>query len=511
MTPSRRAVIYTRVSRDDTGEGRSNQRQEADCRTLAKLRGWQIVAVVEDISVSAYSGKKREGWQRVTEMMRSGQVDIVLAWNLDRITRTVRELTDIIALCRETDVGIATVNGDIDLSNDTGKMVATILGAVAEAEVERKGARQKAANAQRRAEGKRWAAGWRPFGYQLDGTIVPEEAVLIREAADQVLRGVPLREIARRWREAGVSTPRSERGAEGWTHHGVKSILMNPRNAGLNTYKGEIVGKGDWEPIIDPNTHTLLVAFLANPQRKTTGANGRIPANLLSGLAVCATCGEKVQGGTVGRTTMVDGRRVATGRRVPVYKCPNNHLSTDRADADRLVVHSFAMAVRFSTQSMQLMPVDLAGNDPDALLQEAEHIRANLTRLSESFAADRITIDQLEAASDPLRARLAEVEHRLSERGSLDAAQVRSLISANMDRFMDMDVREQRAILARCARITLYPKGRGKKKVPIKHQVTMDLVTYDSRGQERIIPALRERPRTVTPVNTTPQRRARAR
>ena len=75
-----------------------------------------------------------------------------------------------------------------------------------------------------------------------------------------MLTGTPIREIARRWREAGVSTPRSEKGANGWTHHGVRAILLNPRNAGLNTYKGEIVGPGDWTPILTEETHIRLIS-----------------------------------------------------------------------------------------------------------------------------------------------------------------------------------------------------------------------------------------------------------
>ncbi|MCW2849306.1 MAG: hypothetical protein JWR90_3280, partial [Marmoricola sp.] len=75
MSTPKRAVIYTRISRDDSGEGRSTERQEEDCRMLARLRGWDVVDVQEDMSISAYSGKKRPGWERVMEMMRSGEVD----------------------------------------------------------------------------------------------------------------------------------------------------------------------------------------------------------------------------------------------------------------------------------------------------------------------------------------------------------------------------------------------------------------------------------------------------
>lgn len=507
MKQSKRAVIYTRVSRDDTGEGKSNARQEEDCRALARMRGWEVVDVQQDISVSAYSGKTRPGWERVLELMRKGEADIVIAWKLDRITRTVRELTNIIALSRETGVSIVTTDGDLDLSSEAGKAVATILGAVAEMEVERKGARQRRANQQRRAEGHRWSSGWRPFGYQLDGTLITEEADLIRVAAEDVLNGTPIREIARRWREAGVKTPRSDKGADGWTHHGVRSILLNPRNAGLNTYKGEVVGKGNWLPIFSEEIHIRLKAKLTDPARRTHG--GRLATNLLSGVAVCGVCGESVIGGTVGRKKRVEGKDVKVGR-VPVYKCPNDHLSTDREQADNLVTSTFQMTVRFNVLSDRIMPIHRTGEDAAALVAEAERLNADITGLARSLAEGRITLAQMEVATAALQAQLSEVERRIAEgmEGERDA---RTLVLENVRRFGEMTTQEKREILARTSQIRLYPKGRGKKNVPVKHQVEMDVVTYNRDGTEKIIPALRERPENAIVVNTEPQPRTRAR
>jgi site-specific DNA recombinase len=507
MQAPKRAVIYTRISRDDSGEGKSNERQEEDCRAFARLRGWEVIDVQHDISISAYTGKARPGWARVMEMMSGREADVVIAWKLDRITRTVRELSDIIQLSRETGVSIATTDGDLDLSNETGKAVATILGAVAEMEVERKGARQKRANQQRRAEGKRWSSGWRSFGYELDGTIIPEEADLIRVAADDVLRGTPIREIARRWREAGIRTPRSAKGADGWTHRGVRSILLNPRNAGLNTYQGEVVGRGDWEPIFAEEVHVRLKAMLTDPSRRTNA--GRVATNLLSGIAVCATCQEPVTGGTVGRTKQVDGRRVTT-ERVPVYKCPNDHLSTDRDAADALVTNVFALMVKFDVQSHQLMPINRQGHDAHALHREAERLEQDITGLAVSLAEGRITLAQMEVATAQMRDRLEEVQRLIAEELEGDI-KAHLLKSENMHRFREMSTAEKREILSRTARISLHPKGRGKRNVPMKHQVEMDLVTHWKTGEERIIPALRERPKGALEVNIERQPRKRAR
>jgi site-specific DNA recombinase len=495
-TPTR-AVIYTRISRDDSGEGKSNRRQEDECRRLTDYRRWDVVGVVDDISRSAYKrGVKREGWQRVLRMVERGEVDVIVVYHLDRVTRNMRDLEDLLDLVQKYGVGTATVVGDIDMTGDMGRMLARILAAVATAEVERKSTRQKDANKQRRAEGLPWQSGWRAFGYELDGTLIPAEAALIREAASDVLAGASLKSIARRWRDLGVSTPRSAKGAEGWTHNGVRSILLNPKNAGLSTYKGEIIGKGAWEPILSEDTHTLLVARLTDPVRRTNG-NGRKAANLLSGIAKCATCEEPVIGGTVGRSVQVAGKRKATGERVQVYKCKNDHLSTVRDDADEIVRTAFALAVR-ATRPGLLMPIHRKGADASALQTQAQQISDDLNALSSSFASRRITLEQLETASAALLSQRDSVERQISDghSGEVDA---RVLRDENVRRFLEHDLDNQRAILSRLAEIRLYPKGRGKKNVPITEQVTMHLRAVRQptkkypEPEEYLIPALAER------------------
>lgn len=184
----KRAVIYARVSLDVPGEGRSVERQLEACRQLCELRGWAVVAERVDNSISASTGKERPAWKSVLAMVEAREVDLIVAWHIDRMTRSMLDLEELILLAENAGVGVATASGDLDLTTDVGRMVARILAAVARAEVERKGARQKLANAARAAEGDVHFGGVRPFGYTNDRiTIIPKEADAIRKAAVDVL------------------------------------------------------------------------------------------------------------------------------------------------------------------------------------------------------------------------------------------------------------------------------------------------------------------------------------
>lgn len=479
---SRRAVIYTRVSRDDSGEGKSNDRQREDCTKLAELRGWTVAAVEEDISISAYGQGRRPAWQRVLDMIERGEVDVVIAWHIDRMTRNMADLEHLIVLSEDKGVGVATVSGDIDLTTDVGRMVARILAAVARAEVERKGARQRRANQQRAAEGIPWSGGWRALGYEKAGKdtvkVVEHEAEHIRQAAEDVLNGTALNEIKRRWGSAGLSTPRSSKGkTKAWTHSGVRSVLLNPRYAGMATYRGEIIGTGNWNPILTTEQHTLLVAKLTDPRRKFGGPKHfGVAENLLSGIAICARCGKPVSAGNGHKGT-------------PIYQCSDYHTSTYRAEADEAVRAAFAMAVAL-TGPGRVVPL-ARSVAPDDLLGAADRVKERLSALSTSFAEGRIGIEQLESASASLRHQLREIEAQVQEANEASGDPLTLRSQAARD-FLQMNLAGQRGVLAELAEIKLYPKGRGRKSVPIDQQVTMYVRNVDGRW----FPALDERPAT---------------
>jgi site-specific DNA recombinase len=464
----KRAVIYTRISRDDTREGVANQRQEEDCRKLADLRGWEVVAVESDISISGYSGKTRPAWNRVLNLIQAGEVDLVVAWHMDRMTRSMVDLEKMIVLADEHGVGISTVHGDIDLTSDVGRMVARILAAVARAEVERKGARQKRANEQRARQGEFKSSGFRAFGYTMQGEIVEKEAVLIREAADDVLNGAPLRSVVRHWSELAIPTSRSRKHMRGWTHNSVRSILLNPRNAGIATYNGEVVGRGKWEPIISEETHILLVATLTNPARtkgEDSRALGNKPRNLLSGIAVCGECGWKVEAGSNG------GKKV--------YKCSNpdgDHITTHRAEADQIVRSALTLAIGSTTPGTLTEPRDKAVSAD--LWRERERVNERLKKMTVSWAEGVLTDDMFEAGSASLKSQLEDVEARIGS--AVNEPEDTNLRWEEARKFDTLDMWGQRRVLDDLTEIKLWPKNR-KRNLPMKHQVTIHVT--DLRGR----------------------------
>src|SRR3954447_11548242 len=203
----RRAVIYTRMSRDRAGAGLGVDRQRHECVELADRLGWQIVSERSDNDLSAYSGKPRPGYRALLDDLEHGRATAVLVWHTDRLHRRPVELEEYINVCDPRGVITQTVKaGPLDLATPSGRMVARMLGSTARYEVEHMIERQQAAKLQAATSG-RWKGGRRPFGYESDGlTIRQSEAAEIRRATDDLLAGMSLHGIARDWNARGVTT-----------------------------------------------------------------------------------------------------------------------------------------------------------------------------------------------------------------------------------------------------------------------------------------------------------------
>jgi site-specific DNA recombinase len=282
-TPAK-AAIYARLSLDKNGDGLGVDRQTYLCRKLAADKGWPVADVYVDNSISAMGGKVRPEYDRMLADVEAGAVDAVLCVDLDRLTRSPRELEAFMEIADRNGIALANVSGDTDLSSSDGRLKARILGAVARQESERKSERMIRKFEQDARRGVP-ASGPRPFGYQDDRrTIDEDEATLIKEMAGRMLNGETAATVARDFNGRGIPAPKSK---NGWTAATVAKIVRSPRVAGLRSYKGSVIGEGEWQAILDRSTWEQL-----NSRIRRTSRPGRPTAFLLAGgIARCAECG----------------------------------------------------------------------------------------------------------------------------------------------------------------------------------------------------------------------------
>lgn len=309
------AGVYVRISEDRGGAGLGVARQQQDCEALCARLGWRVAGVYTDNDTSAYTGAPRPQWDRLLADVAAGAVHALAVWHVDRLTRSPRELEDVIALADRHGLALATVSGEIDLATPTGRMVARIMGAAARHESEHKAERQRREHRQRAEAGRVAGGGHRPFGYEADRVSVhADEAAIVRELAGRALAGESLSGLCRWLAEQGVPTT----AGNPWRVTPLRDLLCSARISGRREHAprrpdgtrpvmGEIIAPAVWPAIITPEQSDRLRTLLTAPGRRRSNAVGR--TYLLSGILRCGRCGA----GLVGRPR--------SG--VPRYVCPN--------------------------------------------------------------------------------------------------------------------------------------------------------------------------------------------
>lgn len=432
-----RAVIYLRISLDRHGDGLAVERQEEDCVKLIQARGWDLVETYVDNSISASdSTKVRPAYNRMIQDWQAGRFDVLVCWDLDRLTRQPRQLEDWIDQAEKRGLRIVTANGEADLGTDAGRMFARIKAAVARSEVDRKSARQKRAAQQRAEQGKPWGPR-RPFGFKEGmAELDPTEAAVVRWMYDEILAGVGQRELVRRLDARGIRTALGNK----WSQPTLRQFLLNPRNAGLRAYKDEIIGPGAWPEIVSEATWRSTVARL---QGRGGPAYSRARKYLLVGIARCGVCG-----------TPVNTQYSPTGTRQ--YGCPQGHVTRGADNVDALVEKVLLAQLRRSPG------LDLSGRDEATdHMAEAEALRARLTDLALEFADGGLTPAQLRAATERLQEKLQEVEARLASSAGNPTLAALAASQDVLSAWSNLDLDRRRAVVDAVLEIEIQRTRRG--------------------------------------------------
>ena len=131
MVKAKRAALYVRVSTDR----QTTANQTAALAKVAKARGWQIVATFNDAGVSGAKGRKdRPGLDSMLKEAQRGAFDVIMAWSIDRVGRSLIDLLGTIQHLEACKVDLYLDQQAIDTTTPSGKLMFQVTGAFAEFE-----------------------------------------------------------------------------------------------------------------------------------------------------------------------------------------------------------------------------------------------------------------------------------------------------------------------------------------------------------------------------------------
>ena len=180
------AALYARVS---TNNGQDPTMQTRELREYCERRGWIIAGEYVDIGISG-TKETRPGLDRLMADAHKRRFDIVVVWKFDRFARSVSHLLRALENFQALGLHFVSLSESVDTSTPAGKMVFTVLGAVAELERSLIAERVRAGMRNARAKGKKIG---RPPRTQL----TPEARKAIGE--EYWLRKTSFRKLAKRF------------------------------------------------------------------------------------------------------------------------------------------------------------------------------------------------------------------------------------------------------------------------------------------------------------------------
>src|SRR5277367_1826961 len=127
----KRVAIYLRVS--TSKQETRNQRRELEA--VAKRSGWEIVKVYEDAGISGAKGRdKRPGLDAMLKAVNAKEFDMVAAWSVDRLGRSLTDLLSILQGLQDKGVDLFLHQQGLDTTTTAGKAMFQMLGVFAEFE-----------------------------------------------------------------------------------------------------------------------------------------------------------------------------------------------------------------------------------------------------------------------------------------------------------------------------------------------------------------------------------------
>lgn len=411
--------IYCRISLDKRGDELGVQRQLDEARSIAHSRGWTVVAEYIDNSKSAFAKNiRRPKYEEMVAAAKSGQINGVIVWDLDRLTRQPRQLEDWCDMGEVRGFTLVTVDGSHDLSTENGRMFARIKASVARQESEHKAKRQKFSNNQRAKMGRPPHTG-RAFGYNIDGTVREEEAELVRAMFSRFAAGSGLHTIERWLGEQGVLNTRGKP----WGRVGVRDVLLNPRYIAqrwvLRTQpdgkrRREYVGPGDWTPLVSEDIFRAVGDVLSDPSRRNKYAQkGNARLYIGAGTFLCGHCLEPMR-------TSYSGVKNG-GEPYRTYMCPKWHVSRKAEYVEAVVDGAISRRLRDPKVVAAMVSENRSAGEVQRLRDEANGLRTRLDQITKDYAAGDLSARQLKVATEVTEGKLADVESRMARIGSSNA------------------------------------------------------------------------------------------
>ena len=251
------AAVYIRVSTEDQArEGFSLGEQKEKLLQLCAFKGYEVFKVYEDAGISAKDMEHRPAFQEMLQDMRDGKINYIVAYKLDRVTRSVRDLEELISQLEKYNCYLVCDRDDVNTSTANGRFFVRMLTVLSQLEIEIVSERTKfGLNGAIKSS---HLPGPAPLGYKKDGnkkTIVDETTKpIIERIFKMYLEGKSFQQISNIFNEEKILYPKK------WKDTTIQKIIDNKIYMGDYEQYKRIAKKENKKPVIYMNVVEPIIS-----------------------------------------------------------------------------------------------------------------------------------------------------------------------------------------------------------------------------------------------------------
>lgn len=462
-----RTVLYLRVSTNEQAQdGYSIRAQRAQLVDYCRVNDYEVVDIYIDEGFSA-KDMKRPALKRLLDDAQKGLFDAVIVYKLDRFTRSVRDLYELLDYLNKNNVGFISKQEKFDTTTAMGRAMIGLLAVFAQFERELIAERVRMGQEQKVKEGKK-PGGRVAFGYDNKFNLIPEEAVAIRRLRELYMENkLGFKSIAI---EMNKDPSMTRRGFV-WRASTVALTLENPFYAGIIQFGGKmsngkypqrkrnlrvdvIETKGNHEAIFTEEEYQEHVSLM---WKRTDGGYSRKLDYWFTGLLRCGRCGGSMFG-KMTKKTLANG----TIQRVPFYTCSRrkeNNLCTQpifrQVHIEHLMmdyINKFRITQEKLSEEKVLIKKETQGRKTrlQKLKRDLDGAKERIKKWQYMFVEGLVTADDLRKRLDEEYIKETEIKESIDELNIHDQETpvIQSRLFALSDLWGDLNDMEKKEILA---------------------------------------------------------------
>ena len=516
----KKCVLYPRVSTEMQVEGYSLEGQKNTLKRFAEREEMQVIGIYEDAGKSGKSIEGRPAFMRMLNDIKEGlAIDYILVYKLSRFGRNAADILNSLEFVQSYGVNLLCIEEGIDSSQASGKLLISVLSAVAE--IERENILEQTMNGRReKARQGKWNGGPAPYGYTLKDEILyidEEESEIVKLIFDKYVNTkMGYCGIAKYLNLQGIKKkPRKKTDIEEFSGHFIQILLDNPVYCGKIAYgrrvREKVKGTKDEYQVVKKQDYSLVNGLhvpivseeiwqRAHKKRKITGVKfaskyGKERAHLLTGIIKCPKCGGGMYANRVCWT-----KKDGTYKEVMYYACGRNKLdrghyceysaNLKKTDIEPLVIEVIKELVKneyFATEIKKRIGMQVDTSKIDSEIKNYENklkeVEFNKTRLEREIDSLPIDVNHRERKIHDMTIRLdslydmmVEIEEKIED-ASLrrKSIEIETLTMENIYRILqhfselyDMinDEEKKELISHLVNEIQIYPEG--ENETPLK-------------------------------------------